>query len=141
MTQKEYNRQYYLTHRKQRLVYEAKYRASHLGEGHLSARLPHLRYSYAKSHCKNLKRSWDLTLTEYTVLISQSCHYCGLGLSNESGIGLDRIDNTQGYSTQNVLPCCKFCNQVRSNVFNVSEMKKLGPIIREIMENRGRDST
>ena len=75
--------------------------------------------TYADS-AKNRCLSFELTKEEFVSLISKSCFYCneppserwheargnGHMLSN----GLDRIDSSKGYTTNNVVPCCKECN-------------------------------
>ena len=64
------------------------------------------------------------------------CYYCNLEL-NETGIGLDRLDNKNGYNIDNVVPCCGPCNYTRGNRFTVKEMlNELGPAIRRIKQDR-----
>lgn len=58
-------------------------------------------------------------------LIKQECFYCGATNSarevTPSGHilefnGIDRVDNTSGYVEHNVVPCCKTCNQMKSDL-------------------------
>jgi len=49
---------------------------------------------------------WELTDNEALSLIKQPCHYCG----NQENNGIDRKDNTLGYTIDNSLPCCGRCN-------------------------------
>jgi len=73
---------------------------------------------------------WGLSREEFELLVVQPCSYCGeppdsttivyerypppkhkrkaLGHINYTGI--DRIDNKEGYTTQNSTPCCFTCN-------------------------------
>lgn len=94
-------------------------------------------------HCKNViwnifsqrskKRKWnfDLTKEQVTELVAKPCYYCDLKASNyvkkKYGElyynGLDRIDNTKGYSIDNVLTACKHCNALRMDVLTVDETK------------------
>ena len=37
------------------------------------------------------------------------CNYCKRYLSS----GLDRIDSSIGYESNNVVPCCKVCNRMK----------------------------
>jgi hypothetical protein len=39
--------------------------------------------------------------------------------------GLDRIDNSQGYTKQNVASCCKFCNVAKSNLKLIDFYKQI----------------
>lgn len=81
---------------------------------------------------KALKRklTFDLTQEEFEVLIKQNCVYCGLeplqeriARKNTKYVtpkpllynGVDRRDNTQGYTLENSVPCCGPCNSHKSN--------------------------
>lgn len=58
-------------------------------------------------------------------LMGQSCAYCGSPPSNykpgkgrADGFtysGIDRVDNSQGYTTANTVPCCKACNIAKND--------------------------
>lgn len=57
-----------------------------------------------------------LTLEEYRVLTQEGqapCFYCEAPIV-QLGSGLDRLDYTKGYELDNVVPCCKFCNTLKS---------------------------
>lgn len=68
---------------------------------------------------------WSLTESQVRVLLKQDCHYCGIaprqifGQKGYNGFyiynGIDRIDNSKGYTIDNVVSCCKFCNYSKSN--------------------------
>jgi hypothetical protein len=75
---------------------------------------------------------WNLDRDTYENLIKQECYSCQF-LIESGGRGLDRIDNSKGYSIDNVLPCCYVCNCARNDNFTVEEMKnEIGPAIRRI---------
>jgi hypothetical protein len=40
------------------------------------------------------------------------CRYCGL----YGAVGLDRVDNSNGYSYGNVVPCCVLCNFIKADL-------------------------
>ena len=69
------------------------------------------------------KRSIEISLTreQYWTLVSSTCYYCGHGLPTLS-YGLDRLDPEFGYTLANSVPCCAFCNAVKSNRFTEEEM-------------------
>ena len=68
------------------------------------------------------RRELDFTLTieEFHEAILKNCFYCGIYPQNyvkkagaREGLsynGIDRIDNSLGYTTKNCVTCCKFCN-------------------------------
>jgi 5-methylcytosine-specific restriction endonuclease McrA len=65
-------------------------------------------------------RDWNLTDEQFFSIVSQDCHYCGEGpseVSHRAAIGfnflangIDRVDNSLGYTPENVVPCCPNCN-------------------------------
>jgi len=78
--------------------------------------------SYKKSARKrNLQ--FDLSDEEFKNLVTQNCCYCGSvpssiakNISKYSIFvysGIDRIDNSKGYSIENSVPCCKMCNEMK----------------------------
>jgi len=78
-----------------------------------------------KNSAKKRGHSFELTLEEFNYLIQQNCHYCGSpphlyhkawGVIREGGFlynGIDRVDSSLGYLTENVVPCCKECNYLK----------------------------
>ena len=77
---------------------------------------------YAKTRCfrKRLhsiignakSRNIEFNLTEDQVenLIERPCFYCGKEQSN----GIDRIDSTKPYTTDNCVSCCSICNRMKN---------------------------
>lgn len=57
--------------------------------------------------------AFTLTFDEFMLFWKKPCHYCSADIG---GIGLDRVDNTQGYVIGNIVPCCKVCNRGKSNL-------------------------
>ena len=107
----ESRRKTYLKYRDQRLE---KSRAwSHTLKGRYS--------SYRKgAHQRDL--IFELTLNNFAQLTSQYCAYCGQ-LPEQNYVGVDRIENDRGYSLENCVPCCGFCNYVKSSL-SVKELQK-----------------
>lgn len=81
------------------------------------------RYNSAVRQAILREKTWDISPTEYNLLSKENCTYCGG--STGMGIGLDRIDNSCGYSTSNVLPCCGRCNLTRGNRYTVEETRRM----------------
>lgn len=66
-----------------------------------------------------LKRgiSFNLTIQEFTDIVTQPCVYCGCtGTKRLRGLwanGVDRINSLMDYSIDNVAPCCGDCNKAK----------------------------
>lgn len=68
----------------------------------------------------------SITPDFYLKKTQEKCYYCGnglMGLAAVSGYngafsynGLDRIDNTKGYTEENVVTCCKHCNRAKDTM-------------------------
>lgn len=59
-----------------------------------------------RSNGKNFE--FDFTREEFTALLALPCYYCG-----GKTTGLDRVDNSKGYTWLNVEPCCYHCNMMK----------------------------
>lgn len=73
---------------------------------------PYLKYkSRAESHC------WDFKLTrdQYNIICKQDCYLCGKTINRNHSNGIDRFDNTCGYTHENCRPCCSTCNYIKSD--------------------------
>jgi hypothetical protein len=94
-----------------------------------------------RNNAKTRNYHWGLTTEMFRHLASQDCFYCGLAPQpNACGkntylrtttkqtsehrdevaeakmlctSGVDRVDNTLGYTPDNVVPCCKYCNRAK----------------------------
>jgi hypothetical protein len=51
---------------------------------------------------------WGLPLKTAKIIIKQPCFYCKTVPIRYGG--LDRVDNSQGYTLTNTVPCCMACN-------------------------------
>jgi len=70
-------------------------------------------------------REFSLTKDEFRYLTNQPCFFCGKEPSQKSKgttlkvtyiyTGIDRKDNTKGYTPENSIPCCKVCNSMKSD--------------------------
>lgn len=63
-----------------------------------------------KSNAKVRNISWDLTDFEFLELVTKSCAYCG---HTQEYNGIDRIDSNKGYTINNCVPCCSWCNTMK----------------------------
>lgn len=81
-------------------------------------------YKYKAENYREL--SFDLSFEKFKELIELPCTYCGQeGVAFHNSTrkitidyiyrynGIDRVDNDKGYTLDNSVPCCKFCNQMK----------------------------
>jgi hypothetical protein len=80
-------------------------------------------YAQYRNNAKTRNYEFLLTKEEFRILISSNCFYCGIEPLNLYDVryynllynGIDRIDNTKGYTTENSVACCKMCNVSKNN--------------------------
>ena len=85
-------------------------------------------YGLYQRNAKKTGKDFFLSEELFAKLISQPCDYCGQAPSqklwqgtHDTGRqefrwnGLDRIDSSKGYTEDNVVPCCKTCNAMKSD--------------------------
>lgn len=76
------------------------------------------RYSTARWHAD--KRGLEFTLTEsqYAALVSRPCVYAYSPINGpiRASIGIDRRDNTVGYTFENSQPCCGRHNRLKGDM-------------------------
>jgi hypothetical protein len=82
-----------------------------------------IRSRWLSTRYRARKRGYQFTLTEEHIakLLKMPCVYC-LTLTIPQ---LDRKDNLQGYTIENVVPACKRCNTVKSMYLTYDEMMKV----------------
>jgi hypothetical protein len=69
--------------------------------------VPRGKYICYKKSSRRLGRIFTLTFEQFNTFWKAPCTYCGEPIKT---IGLDRVDNTIGYTFDNVVSCCKMCN-------------------------------
>lgn len=82
-----------------------------------------LQFNIYKRNADEKNRSWHLTKEEVGSIVFLPCNYCGslpankLFNSKHKFIalvnGIDRLDSSQGYEKDNVVPCCWICNKAK----------------------------
>lgn len=61
-----------------------------------------------KSSAKVRGKYFNLTQKDFNfIFASGKCFYCGV---KTNSIGIDRVNNLEGYTINNCVPCCKICN-------------------------------
>ena len=64
------------------------------------------RYSRYIKGARERNRVFNLTKEQFDEITKKVCHYC----NNSEKIGIDRVNNDNGYVIENCIPCCKECN-------------------------------
>ena len=114
-----------------------KWREENRGHGLTVHQTPPARYTILKGRHNKYYTEPFLSFEDYLQLIEgTNCSYCKRKLLPSAGGGLDRLDNSRGYTKDNVVPCCGICNIARGDNFSVEEMKILGATIAEILDKR-----
>lgn len=95
-------------------------------------------HSY-KSGANKRGLDWNLTYEQFASITKQNCTFCGVepqkinyfenapSLQKESPNrdwsrytiffnGVDRVDSSEGYSEDNCVPCCTYCNRAKSDL-------------------------
>ena len=67
------------------------------------------RWNAHVQNAKNRGLANELTKEEWLKLTQEDCYYCHC-TSNYGFSGVDRVDNTHGYTTENTVSCCGQCN-------------------------------
>lgn len=83
---------------------------------------PETRFSLLKR--TGLKKGVEVSLTyeEFLVIHKSPCIYCsGVFDQTYSGYHLDRVDNNKGYTKDNVVSCCSFCNSIKQELLTKDE--------------------
>lgn len=88
---------------------------------------------------------WELTYEDFVKITQQNCFYCGSDakewdcITNAPSLqkdspnvnpqdykikfsGVDRLNSSEGYTLDNCVPCCTYCNRAKSDL-NLSEFK------------------
>lgn len=87
-------------------------------------------YRYYQTNAKRKALEFNLSKEQFRMLAEQPCEFCGrlprsfFKRADDNGRwiynGIDRLDNFQGYTEDNSVPCCQICNRAKSNM-NVAD--------------------
>jgi hypothetical protein len=72
---------------------------------------------YCQYRNRAIKKQLDFLLTpeDYNVIIKKECYMCGKKTDQHHQNGIDRMDNTKGYTLENVNACCCECNFIKKD--------------------------
>ena len=71
------------------------------------------KYKSYKYGAKSRGHDFELSIKQFEEYWQQPCSYCGDEIET---IGLDRVDNKQGYNIENIVPCCFPCNRMKGTM-------------------------
>jgi len=101
-----------------------------------------LRY---KGSARRKSLPFTLTKEEFIKITSEDCYYCGSApstiskKSSDIGIyiynGIDRKNNLEGYTIENSLPCCNYCNFLKKNADYDAFISHIKQIYKHRIEN------
>lgn len=74
---------------------------------------PKGKYRRYRSSARQRGIEFGLTFEEFVGFWQKPCFYCGYKIRT---VGIDRVDNTRGYTPDNSVSACAFCNQCKSNL-------------------------
>ena len=77
-------------------------------------------YHQYKKRAKKANLLFEFSENECLLFYNTNCYYCG---DKIKGIGIDRLDNSIGYTKNNCVPCCSTCNFMK-HVLNIEEFKQ-----------------
>jgi hypothetical protein len=110
-------RRYYYRNRDKVLVRSRAYHSRHdHGPKFLAGRRDNYRTNpkakfYAYRHnAKKRSLAFRISFKQFMSFWQKPCHYCGGKIET---IGLDRINNSLGYSIKNIVSCCTTCNRAK----------------------------
>lgn len=82
------------------------------------------KYSHFRNNAILRGINFELTKEQVLSLCEKPCFYCG----KQRCLGVDRIDNSKGYTIDNCVPCCGCCNKMKMDLelnFFLSQIKKI----------------
>ena len=78
------------------------------------------RFTIYKARAKRKNIAFNLSIDEFTAIVSKSCYYCGEFSKNKNFCGIDRLDSNNSYVIDNCVSCCKECN-IMKNILSKEE--------------------
>lgn len=105
-------------------------------------------YNNYRTRAARISVPFTLTFEEFLAFTLLPCYYCGKPPSNlmkadirnkEKGDdfiyqGVDRADNTDGYTRGNAVPCCPACNKMKGTMDHIQFMSRIMRIYKYSVE-------
>ena len=71
---------------------------------------PLRKFSTYKHSAKEKGREFSITREQFMELWQKPCYYCAAPIKT---IGIDRVNNENGYTAENIVSCCSLCNYAK----------------------------
>jgi len=100
--------------------------------------------SIYKSNARKRNLNFELTYSDFKSLVISSCIFCGdagdnilrkKGYAEFNYCGIDRIKNDIGYTKENCVSCCQFCNEAKNSWSLDTFLNKCEKIAKRRIEN------
>ena len=108
-------------------------------------------YTGYKSSAKKRHISFNLSKVDFKKLCLDKCFYCNCAPRNILGSwlisgtftynGIDRVNNTLGYSIDNCVPCCKICNFMKKNLTQEEFLNHVESIYRNTRKGKANEKS
>ena len=85
-------------------------------------------YSEYKTRAEKKELPFEISQETFQQYKDLPCYLCGKEVSDRHSNGIDRFDNTKGYTLDNIRSCCGICNYMKKNYEYEEVIKKFGLI-------------
>jgi hypothetical protein len=105
---------------------------------------PSYRWNLLKSNGRKRGLEVSIMREQFEDISKRPCCYCDGSLDKDSGWGshIDRINNDIGYTYENSVSCCDFCNRIKQDLLSYEENKAVIKLIVKMRsENAERNTT
>ncbi|MEK6881702.1 MAG: hypothetical protein AABY22_18930 [Nanoarchaeota archaeon] len=99
-----------IKNKESRAEFSREYYKQNKDKVYLYSQTPKRRFGAYFHGAKARSLEWKLSFEEFMEFWQVPCTYCN---SEIKTIGLDRIDNERGYTTDNTISCCGICNEMK----------------------------
>lgn len=108
-------------------VWHATHKENRRKRSEKNHKTPSYRWHLLKQNAKKRNLEVSLTRVQFESLSKEPCYYCKGMLDIDSGWGthIDRLDNTVGYTFENSMSCCHFCNRIKQDLLTPKETKEV----------------
>lgn len=112
-------------------IWHATHKEGRRKRSEINHKSPSYRWHLLKQNAKKRDLIVSLTREQFESLSKEICYYCQGRLDVDTGWGthLDRLDNSIGYTLENSMSCCHFCNRIKQDLLTAEETKEIIKLI------------
>ena len=88
-----------------------------------------IQYTIYTRSSKHRNIHFELTVDEYKSIAQNPCYYCGTVNEKRGFNGVDRVDNSIGYNTDNCVACCSMCNYMKGTISRDNFLRRIEHIL------------